>query len=44
MRGHISSELQKSGVGVCSTLLLPLVAICLETIDVCTWRMFLCML
>ena len=33
------------GGGVCSILLLPLVAICLETIDVCIWRMFvLCLL
>ena len=24
-------------------LLLPLMAICLETIDVCIWRMFVCM-
>ena len=28
------------GGGVCSILLLPLVARCLETIDVCIWRMF----
>ena len=26
-----------------SILLLPLVARCLETIDVCIWRMFVCM-
>ena len=26
-----------------SILLLPLVASCLETIDVCIWRMFICM-
>ena len=26
--------------GMCSILLLPLVARCLETIDVCVWRMF----
>ena len=26
--------------GVCSILLLPLVARCLETIDVCIWHMF----
>ena len=25
---------------MCSILLLPLVAICLETIDVCMWHMF----
>ena len=28
------------GGGVRSVLLLPLVARCLETIDVCIWRMF----
>ena len=33
------------GGGVPSILLLPLVARCLETIDVCIWRMFVsCML
>ena len=35
MRGSISSELLMCGGGVCSILLLPLVARCLETIDVC---------
>ena len=34
-RGSISSELLMCGVGVRSIFLLPLVAICLETIDVC---------
>ena len=29
--------------GVCSILLLPLVARCLETIDVCIWHMFVFM-
>ena len=29
--------------GVCSILLLSLVARCLETIDVCIWRMFVFM-
>ena len=29
--------------GVCSILLLPLVARCLETIYVCIWRMFVFM-
>ena len=29
--------------GVCSILLLPLVARCLGTIDVCIWRMFVFM-
>ena len=44
-RGTISSELLMCGVGVPSILLLPLVARCLETIDVCIWRMFvLCLL
>ena len=36
-------ELLMCGGGVCSILLLPLVARCLETIDVCIWRMFVCM-
>ena len=41
----ISSELLICGGGVRSILLLPLVARCLETIDVCIWRMFvLCLL
>ena len=35
----ISSELILCGGGVRSILLLPLVARCLETIDVCIWRM-----
>ena len=39
----ISSELLMCGVGVCSILLLPLVARCLETIDVCIWHMFVFM-
>ena len=39
-RGSISSELIMYGGGVRSILLLPLVAICLETIDVCIWHMF----
>ena len=39
-RGSISSELIMCGGGVRSILLLPLVARCIETIDVCTWRMF----
>ena len=38
-RGSLSSELLICGGGVRSTLLLPLVARCLETIDVCIWRM-----
>ena len=38
-RGSISSELLVCGGGVRSILLLPLVARCLETIDVCIWRM-----
>ena len=40
-RGSISSELLMCGGGVRSILLLPLVARCLETIDVCIWRMFI---
>ena len=42
-RGSLSSELLMCGGGVCSILLLPLVARCLETIDVCIWRMFVFM-
>ena len=42
-RGSISSELLVCGGGVRSILLLPLVARCLETIDVCIWRMFVFM-
>ena len=38
--GSIFSELLKYGGGVRSVLLLPRVARCLETIDVCIWRMF----
>ena len=44
-QGSISSELLMSGGGVRSFLLLPLVARCLETIDVCVWHMLvLCLL
>ena len=40
--GSISSELLICGRAVRSILLLPLlVAICLATIDVCIWRMFI---
>ena len=42
-RGSISSELLLCGGGVRSILLLPPVARCLETIDVCIWRMFVFM-
>ena len=42
-RGRLSSELQMCGGGLRSILLLPLVARCLETIDVCVWRMFVFM-
>ena len=42
-RGSTSSELLMCGGGVCSILLLPLVARCLETIDVCIWCMFVFM-
>ena len=42
-RGRIFSELIMCGVCVCSLLLLPLVARCIETIDVCIWRMFVFM-
>ena len=40
MLGSISSELLMCSGSVRSILLLPLVAMCLETIDVCIWRMF----
>ena len=43
MRRSISSELIMCGGGVRSILLLPLVARCLETIDVCIWCMFVFM-
>ena len=39
----ISTELLMCGGGGRSILLLPLVARCLETIDVCIWRMFVFM-
>ena len=42
-RGSISSGLLMCGGGVRSILLLPRVARCLETIDVCIWRMFVFM-
>ena len=43
MRESIFLELLMCGGGVCSILLLPLVAICLDTIDVCIWHMFVFM-
>ena len=42
-RGNISSELIMCGGGMRSILLLPIVARCLETIDICIWRMFVFM-
>ena len=42
-RGSISSEPLMCGGGVPSILLLPLLTRCLETIDVCIWRMFVFM-
>ena len=42
-RGSISSELLVCGGGVRSILLLPLVARCQDTIDVCIWCMFVFM-
>ena len=42
-QGSLSSALLMCGRGVHSILLLPLVARCLETIDVCIWRMLVCM-
>ena len=41
--GRISSELLMCGGGVHSILLLSCVAKCLETIEVCIWRMFVLM-
>ena len=41
--GSLSSELLICGGGVRSILLLPLVARCLDIIDVCIWRMFVFM-
>ena len=43
-RGRFSSEVLMCGGGVRSILLFPLVARCLETIDVCIWRILLCLL
>ena len=43
MRGCISSELPMCGGGVRSIVLVPLVARCLETIDVCIWCIFVFM-
>ena len=42
-RGSISSELLMCGGGVRSILLLPLVAGCLDTTNVCIWHMFVFM-
>ena len=42
-RVSISSELLMCGGDVRSILLLPLVARCIETIDVCIWRMLVFM-
>ena len=42
-RGSLSSELLMCGRGVRSIFLLPLVARCLDTIDVCIWCMFVFM-
>ena len=39
----MSPELLMCGGGVLSILLLPLVARCLETIDVCIWHMLVFM-
>ena len=41
--GSLSSELLMGGRYVLSILLLPLVARCLETLDVCIWNMFVFM-
>ena len=42
-RVNFSSELLMCGGGVRSILLLPPVARCLETMDVCIWRIFVFM-
>ena len=42
-RGSISLELLMCGRGVRSIVLLSVVARCLETMDVCIWRMFVFM-
>ena len=42
-RRSLSSGVLMCGGGVRSILLLPLVARCIETIDVCIWRMFVFM-
>ena len=42
-RGSLSSELLMCGGGVRSILVLPLVARCLEILDVCIWSMFVFM-
>ena len=42
-RGSFSPELLICGRDVRSILLLPLLARCLETINVCIWRMFVFM-
>ena len=42
-RGSLSSEVLMYGGGVRSILLLPLVDRCLETIELCIWRMFVFM-
>ena len=42
-QGSLSSELLMCGGGEHSILLLPLVARCIETIDVCIWRIFVFM-
>ena len=39
----ISSERLMCGGGVRSILILPLVARCIDTIDVCIWPIFVCM-
>ena len=43
MRGNNTSELLICGGDVRSIFLLPLVARCLESIDVCIWCMFVFM-
>ena len=42
-RGSVSSELIMCGEGERSILILPILARCIESKDVCIWRMFVFM-
>ena len=43
MASEAGTKLLMCGGCVCSILLLPLVARCIETIDLCIWRMYVFM-